>query len=674
MTEWWIANEKRRRMTGKAKVKFIAAIWGERYIEEFAHCSLPSYLSRGNLPSLAQDFDLEILIMTTAESRLSFEREAAFGVLKSICPIRFIYIDDLITTGIYGVTLTLAYARAVMDSGAAQVDTCFIFMNSDFVLADGALKALAERLRRGERCVMAPSLRARAETVLPTLLQEVDTQRHTLTMRPREMVRLAFANLHPTVIAKTISQTFIRSSTYNQIYWQVNDSTLLGRYHLIFMLAIRPEVPMPPVSSYCDYGFVPELVPSGSFSVLADSDEFFMLELQPTDQEKHFLRCGRPSVGDIAAELSRWTTREHRRFAEIDVLFHAKALPDDIDRHRAEAGRFVEALGREMSAIPMDHARHHYWVLGVQTWSMLRASHSANGKQTDLPPELALPGSTSDEMPEERVTDRQVSILKLIAGNPYLALMRTVRQQTGRMPNVAIWHHLWLDSRLVWSWARSTASGQSLLIYPDTSQLPTPLSAELPLETLSFRELLDSRRKPNAAYDRILIHVWRKDIRQTAELVEAAAELLRPSGTLSLFFEHMNSELDPSNFSHEMAQYIEQILPSHWIRYTISAAFSGGRVKRRLRLLDRAIKQNLLPGRILDVPACALAVVGWPIVAALTAVNNIRLRNSSDECLEYCSSALVSLRLRSSASESFEIVDDEGRRPDAARQIAVDTV
>src|SRR4051794_30387325 len=114
----------------KLKIKFLTVIWGDRYIEEFAQVSLPSYLAEGNLPALAQDSDIEVLVLTAENSRRKFDEEPAFRRLGAICPVRFIYIDDLITTGVYGVTLTLAYARGIMDSGAAQTETHFIFMNS----------------------------------------------------------------------------------------------------------------------------------------------------------------------------------------------------------------------------------------------------------------------------------------------------------------------------------------------------------------------------------------------------------------------------------------------------------------------------------------------------------------------------------------------------------------
>ena len=82
-------------------------------------------------------------------------------------------------------------------------------MNSDFVLAEGSLRTLIAKLHEGHRCIMAPSLRACSETAIPKLVATINRTDQTLIMSSREMVQLAFDNLHPTVIAKTITQDFV---------------------------------------------------------------------------------------------------------------------------------------------------------------------------------------------------------------------------------------------------------------------------------------------------------------------------------------------------------------------------------------------------------------------------------------------------------------------------------
>jgi hypothetical protein len=93
------------------------------------------------------------------------------------------------------VTLTLAYARPIIASGADMLNTHFVFMNADFVLADGSLRSLANQILAGRSIVLGPSFRSTAEAVEPALLAAVDSATGTLCMQPRELVDLSIR--HP---------------------------------------------------------------------------------------------------------------------------------------------------------------------------------------------------------------------------------------------------------------------------------------------------------------------------------------------------------------------------------------------------------------------------------------------------------------------------------------------
>lgn len=688
-------------MIEKPKVKFLTVIWGARYIEEFASVSLPSYLAAGNLPFMASETDLEIVVMTSMDSRDRFEERGHLEKLKALGPVRYILIDDLITSGNYGVTLTLAYARGIRDSGSEQTNTHFVFMNSDFVLADGSLKTLVAKLREGHRAIMAPSLRACSETVVPALADAVNPVDRTLTMSPRPMVQLAFENLHPTVVGKTITQDFVTCTTHNQIYWQIDKKTLLGRYHLIFMLAIRPEVPMGLVNSYCDYGFVSELVPSGDFSIMDDSDGFFMLEIQSAAQEKSYLRCGHTPPETIADELSTWTTREHRRFAEVDVVFRSGDLPDRLSEDRAEAARFISGLHRRMRP-PQDHVDHFYWTSGIQAWGSLKFP----GETPVFPPELVGDELNAKQLEEAlfprrdpgarikstHVKSRVVELRRSLAQS-YIDLLGLVRRRIGVIPNVPIWHHLWLDSRLILNWVNSVAgrAGQkNALVCDDGSPLLVSLQKHMPMALcIGLEDLVPSTGEPGDAvshnsrglaegafakqqFDNIFVHIRRAEVLNLRKVLEWAENLVKPDGTIAVYVEHRNSEEDASNFSVELAQYVENLLPADWIGLKLKASFSGGRTKRRLRLTERFLFRFLWPSSPGRLPHLVVAVTLWPIVAVLTALNNFRLRNLSSECPDYCSSAFLCLNnhLERIAADAAPL---DGRRT-AAEQIKVDEV
>jgi hypothetical protein len=650
-------------MSDRLKVRFLTVIWGTRYIEEFARVSLPSYLAAGNLPFMAAETDLEIVVMTSMESRDKFDERDYLDRLKALCPVRYILIDDLITNGNYGVTLTLAYARGIGDSGPEQTNTHFVFMNSDFVLANGSLKTLVTKLREGHRAVMAPSLRACSEAVVPALIDAVDLADGTLTMSPRPMVQLAFDNLHPTVIGKTITQDFVTCTNHNQIYWQIDKNTLLGRYHLIFMLAIKPEVPMGMVNSYCDYGFVPELVPSGDFTIIDDSEGFFMLELQSAEQEKGYLRCGYTPPEKIASELSSWTTREHRRFAEVDVVFRSGEPPARLSQVRAEVAKFMSELHQLMTP-PRDHVDHFYWTSGVQAWASIKFP----GVAPLLPPEIAseealFPQRISGADVETGYLRGRIVELERSLVQSYIDLIGFVRRQVGVLPDVPIWHHRWLDSRLILNWVDSIAdhAGQkNLLVSDDTSPLLLSLRKHIPIEfninvqdiaKQSFGDVRpdDASGRSDAMlvdqkFDHILVHIRRTDMLKLRKILGWAANCLKPDGSIAVYLE--NSEEYEANFSLELAQSVQDLLPAYWLGVQLKATFAGGGIKRRLRSRERFLFRFLWPSSFGRMPLSMFVASLWSMVAGLTALNNFRLRNRSSECLDYCSSALVCLNGR----------------------------
>jgi hypothetical protein len=245
----------------RPKAKFLTAVWGKTYIARFASLSLPSFLAPGNLPALAQATDLEVVIMTRHDDIEYFENHATFRKLLAICPVRFVEIDDLITTKVYGVTLTLAYARPVIACGPDMLDTHFVFMNADFVLADGSLRALCKHILANRSIVLGPSFRATAEAVEPLLESAIDSSSGALSIPPRQLAALSLPHPHPTTIAKTLNQDFCHSRQPNQFFWQVDEQTILGRYYLIFMLCLKPERIITTINGFCDYSFVPEMCP-----------------------------------------------------------------------------------------------------------------------------------------------------------------------------------------------------------------------------------------------------------------------------------------------------------------------------------------------------------------------------------------------------------------------------
>src|SRR5262249_17458920 len=121
----------------------------------------------------------------------------AWHELKQICEVEIQRIDDLITDGNHSATITLAFARAVRQSGDAMLDTCFIFLVSDYLVADGSLASVVKRIRAGASGVVAGNFQVIAEDAIPALRRQIAPGSSTISLPPRKLMSWSLAHLHP---------------------------------------------------------------------------------------------------------------------------------------------------------------------------------------------------------------------------------------------------------------------------------------------------------------------------------------------------------------------------------------------------------------------------------------------------------------------------------------------
>ena len=284
-------------------------VWGYSYVRQFLECGLPTLLAPGNVPALAAALPTEFVILTSVEDVPLIREHRAFKRLGAICKTTVHPIDHLITDTNYSTTITLAYAEAVRDVGEAMLDTCFFFLVSDYVVADGSFANALKRMQHGISAVIVGNLQTTRETALPWLQGKLADNENSLALPPRDLMRWALNNLHPIALANIVNIPFSHNSQANRLFWRVDSNTLLGRFYLMHMLCVRPEITDFVIGSSCDYSFVPEMCPSGNVEVITDSDEYLVIEMQPRSHEALAVRPGPIEVSALAKSLSKWTTR-----------------------------------------------------------------------------------------------------------------------------------------------------------------------------------------------------------------------------------------------------------------------------------------------------------------------------------------------------------------------------
>ena len=385
------------------QITLLMPVWGYQFIGRFLEFCLPTLLAPNNIPAISQAKPCRFILLSSVADEPIIRTHPAWQKLERHCICEIRSIDDLITHGNHTATITLAFERALRQSGDAMRDTCFIFLMSDYLVADGSLKTVLRTIETGASAVLAGNFQIIAEDAAPLLRQCLDLESHEIVLSPRDLVRWSLAHLHPATVANIVNFGLTHNAHTNRLFWRVDENCLIGRFYLMHPIAILPETSDFVVGSSWDYSFVPELCPSGNIAALTDSDDYLVVELQRRDYEWENLRPGPVVAAELARSLAEWTTDYHRRNIAQTLVFHAAERPADLAPFVAQSEAFVESVRQLLVTPPLNHRQHPYWIgsiavnrrrsrrpLGKEDWSFLLAekvsrSHSSfRGLQAKL--------------------------------------------------------------------------------------------------------------------------------------------------------------------------------------------------------------------------------------------------------------------------------------------------
>jgi hypothetical protein len=315
--------------------RLITTAWGKRYVRQLTETALPALLALGNLPALLREFECEVSISTDSASIDAILDSASVAALRRLCPVLLRNIDDLIGNPAgYGRSLTCSLFRGFDDLGPAMLSAALVFFNADFVLADGSLRSLIPLIRSGERAIMAPSYCVVADAVLPLLEHD-----GTLTMAPRDMAAMIMLHRHNTIRGKTINQGFCRMRLQDQFYRVIDERTMIGRQFPIALACLRPTRVISEMVTLWDYGILSQACPGVVPYVLADSDDYLMMELRDAETAREYLHSGTMSRREVALGMASFVTDDTLPLGCHTLFLHSSDLPDtalaevELDRH-----------------------------------------------------------------------------------------------------------------------------------------------------------------------------------------------------------------------------------------------------------------------------------------------------------------------------------------------------
>jgi hypothetical protein len=392
-----VDGERNARFAGARPTRIITYAWGEKYLNLMLSFNLPALLATGNLPYVSAKVPCQVVILT--EERF-FSRVASHPVVtqvKSFCDVRLFSIDDLVAApDKYGMALSYVLHRGFADLGDEMTNSWQIFLNADFILADGSLRALLPHLARGKRIIASPSYCVCEAAVIPELCQRIDPHTLALTLPPREMAAMVLRHRHNTIRGKTVNQRAISMLIMDQFYWEANRDTLLGYQMPIAVVGLRPERFLREPIAYWDHGLMREFCPEAEVCVLGDSDEFLMLELRSEDTAADQLSLGWPTPAQIASRMIVFLTPYQREYLKYALTLHAGELPADVEESRAKLKAYInEVFAHVPNALP-SHRNHPQWQYHLPGFTKSR--HDNLSKQLGLRTMQALPPATLTEL------------------------------------------------------------------------------------------------------------------------------------------------------------------------------------------------------------------------------------------------------------------------------------
>jgi Methyltransferase domain len=599
--------------------RLLLPVWGDHFVKQFLEYSLPTLLAKGNLPSIAKELPCEFEILTSRENEAKLRAHKAFARLTELCPVTIRPIDHLITNRNYSTTITMAYAEAIRACGPAMLDTCFIFLVSDYVMADGSLSSVLAKIKAGANAVQVGNFQVSSEKALPWLRSQLATQTAALSLSSRQLMGWAMKHLHPATLSNIVNNPAAHNAHTNRLFWRVDRNTLLGRFYLMHMIAIRPEKVDFEVGASCDYSFVPEMCPSGNVVAINDSDDYLVIEMQPEGHESRFQRAGLMPIKELALTLSDWTTSRHRENAKETIIFHALELPPTLAKFIADADQYVARVNQALSRRPKPHRGHPYWLGAI-------AAHK--------------------EAIGQRLSEEEEFWLQELISRRSRWLGRVKNFVFGKVPYIRPWHPSWPDCRPILENLKEFLADeeQSLLA---VSSSPTNWTVMLArcgerfrrMETqLLLKDTSTQYRQLNRKFDLCLLQLSENELPQLQKLLAQLAPLMKTDSKVLLA---ISSDYP---MGHQISSRISSqvIAGSAWINKVDWVPVSKLRWKsiRIIHQLSSLLKQSPWLG----IPLTAIYLL--PMMFISMTLNLIAAGDTKRHLLgKACSSVLAVLQL-----------------------------
>jgi hypothetical protein len=348
-------------------VRLLLPILGAEDLDHFARLPLESLLASNNLPALAQRAKL-VLVVLAKKNLIERFTQTVFRRFAGYCELQSMPLDDVVLDYPFEVVPSLAYQKAMAN---APAETAFVFLQHNLVLADGALRAVGDRLQAGERILCATCLRA-ARNAFEKSLSAIAVD---VRFAPRTIVAQSLEALDLRDVGSLVDSDVYLHGKCDRLIWKQAPNALLVYDFAPSLIALKPEIIPTEACGFREAAFARAMAPAAKTSRFLDSEQFCAVELfepRGTDVE---LRFGSKDAASRAVELAACTSAAQRQSgSHVPAVFSGGKLPANLSETRKKAQRYidelVEAAGTGDGWVPESRWKLSYYLWRVRAFEL----------------------------------------------------------------------------------------------------------------------------------------------------------------------------------------------------------------------------------------------------------------------------------------------------------------
>lgn len=236
------------------KFHLVTAVWGKRFLDRYMATTLPTILSKNNIPGFSQANDVEYFIYTTLQDQEYLVTSSLIIELKKYIPLHIVTNHYHPEKAKYD-RVTSMYLAALKNSIEQKAGT--IFLPPDGIWSDGTLVRISELAAEGYRAVLsADGLRVVKEDFMSLFEREFPrSDSGSISVSARKLMKLAISCLHPYEASIMWSAPVMHDVPF-RLHWPVKGEGMVTRGFHVLPIFIHPETEVDGWVGALDHGLV----------------------------------------------------------------------------------------------------------------------------------------------------------------------------------------------------------------------------------------------------------------------------------------------------------------------------------------------------------------------------------------------------------------------------------